>query len=64
MHLSLGIDFGTSGARAIAITPDHQIEAEVTSTFAELDPAERATVWKATLLELLGALPEKVRSQL
>ncbi|PZD74155.1 L-fuculokinase [Acaryochloris thomasi RCC1774] len=63
-HLSLGIDFGTSGARAIVIDPDCCVRAEVKSAFAEVDPAERASVWKTTLFELIGDLPIDVRAQL
>lgn len=62
MHLSLGIDFGTSGARAIAITPEYHLEAEVISAFTDLDPVERASTWKSTLFELIRALPITVRS--
>ena len=62
MHL--GIDFGTSGARAIVIGRDEQIEAEVASVFTAMSPAERASVWKETLFELLGSIPVDVRSQL
>lgn len=64
MDLSLGIDFGTSGARAIALGLSNYIESEVASDFTELEPAEQASVWKATLFELIGALPIEVRSQL
>jgi D-ribulokinase len=64
MSLSLGVDFGTSGARAIAITADGEIQAESRCDFGEIERSERASIWKATLFELMGDLPVAVRSHL
>lgn len=64
MQLSLGIDFGTSGARAIVIGPDEQVESEVSIPFTEVEPAERALLWRSTLFELIAVLPADVRSHL
>ncbi|HTL90605.1 MAG TPA: FGGY-family carbohydrate kinase [Leptolyngbya sp.] len=62
MELSLGIDFGTSGARAIVINSNHEIVAQVSDRFTPaIDLAEN---WKQTLWKLLEALPIEVRSQL
>ncbi|MEL6248148.1 MAG: carbohydrate kinase, partial [Cyanobacteria bacterium J06627_15] len=55
----LGIDFGTSGARAIAITPDGYIAAQVHQTYASA--ASLAVVWEQTLWSLLTALPLAIR---
>ncbi|MBD1823523.1 FGGY-family carbohydrate kinase [Cyanobacteria bacterium FACHB-DQ100] len=56
MNLSLGIDFGTSGARAIAINSTGAITAQ-TSVTASSD-------WNQMLWQLLDALPIEVRSRL
>ncbi|MBD2080313.1 FGGY-family carbohydrate kinase [Leptolyngbya sp. FACHB-17] len=56
MNLFLGIDFGTSGARAIAINPTGAIAAQ-TSVTASSD-------WTQMLWQLLYALPVEVRSRL
>jgi len=56
MDLSLGIDFGTSGARAIAIDRNSDIVAQVSVTAAH--------DWKRMLWQLLHALPIALRSRL
>ncbi|NER00895.1 MAG: carbohydrate kinase, partial [Cyanothece sp. SIO2G6] len=60
----LGIDFGTSGARAIALHRDRTILAEVSRTFEAIAPAQRPTVWQLTLFELIQQIPADVRSHL
>jgi sugar (pentulose or hexulose) kinase len=60
MHLSLGIDFGTSGARAIAIHPDGKIEAQTAVSYS----SNLAQTWSETLWQLLRNLPEAVRNHL
>ena len=56
----LGIDFGTSGARAIAINSQQAIVAESRVT----DLAETADSWRSAQLELIAQLPQEVRSNL
>lgn len=53
MGLALGIDFGTSGARAIAINPDRAIVAQATCTY----DCQHPQVWKTSLFSLLEQLP-------
>jgi D-ribulokinase len=56
----LGIDFGTSGVRAIAITPDHHIIAQTQCPYA--DPSlPLATLWQTSLFQVLSDLPLAVR---
>lgn len=62
MSFFLGIDFGTSGARAIAINATAQICAQVSQSFA-LGKPESAT-WRSVLFNLIEQIPEAVRSQL
>lgn len=76
MKIYLGLDFGTSGARAIAVhqefaihqtpslSPTTQILHEQSLTFASEQDARDPLSWKAMLFELLGNLPKAVRSQL
>jgi D-ribulokinase len=56
----LGIDFGTSGARAIAITPDHQIVAHAQCPYPD-QPSALAVLWQQSLSQVLDALPQAVR---
>ncbi|MBD2463983.1 FGGY-family carbohydrate kinase [Oscillatoria sp. FACHB-1407] len=58
-HCSLGIDFGTSGARAIAINNAGDIQAQANFNFSQ--STGLAGLWQNTLFELLGAIPREVR---
>lgn len=60
----LGIDFGTSGARAIAIDLENQIHAEVSYLFPSTALEERVNYWQHTLWKLLRQIPTEVRSHL
>lgn len=61
-NFSLGIDFGTSGARAIAIGSDGEIQAQVSLRF---DPSTAlASLWQTALFGLLAAIPVEVRQQI
>lgn len=60
MHLSLGIDFGTSGARAIAVTPDGEIAAQTSESYT----LNLAQTWVETLWRLLQNLPIAVRRRI
>lgn len=64
MGYSLGIDFGTSGARAIVIDQQNQVLAEASCRFPGLSPAERTDCWQQTLWDLIGEIPADVRSTL
>lgn len=58
---ALGIDFGTSGARAIAINAKGEILASARRPLAQPnDPQE----WAAVLWELIQAIPLKVRQEI
>ncbi|MBW8306422.1 MAG: FGGY-family carbohydrate kinase, partial [Thiobacillus sp.] len=60
----LGIDFGTSGARACVIDAEGLIIAEDTRDFGELAEYERAGIWREALWDLVAALPPAIRTQL
>jgi D-ribulokinase len=60
LRYRLGIDFGTSGARAIVIDDDRQVVAE--TRVANL--AMTAGAWRSALVTLLEQLPGAVRSHI
>ena len=56
----LGIDFGTSGARAAVINLEGQIQAQVRLSLCE----QSATEWEQALWELLSQIPLELRQKL
>lgn len=64
MTLCLGIDFGTSGARAIAIDRSGDVVAEAARRFADVAAAASVGVWADMLFGLLGAIAPDVRAQI
>lgn len=62
MSSYLGIDFGTSGARAIAIDDTEQICAQTSCRFTETP--DLAAVWHKTLLTLIEQIPTTCRADL
>ncbi len=62
--LSLGIDFGTSGARAVAIDVSQQVQAEARRDFEDCAAADYASQWRATLFDLLEQLPKNTRQRI
>lgn len=60
----LGIDFGTSGARAIALDDSGAIVAQTSIPFPN-SPAESLTdLWKNTLFALIAEIPAEIRATL
>lgn len=59
MNLFLGIDFGTSGARAIVIDAEATIQAEIKYPW-EIS-ANWVDVWQQALFTLLASIPEALR---
>jgi D-ribulokinase len=64
MQVYVGLDFGTSGARAIVISSTAQILHEQAIAYSSLREARDPLVWKAAMLELLGNIPQELRTQL
>jgi D-ribulokinase len=60
MKLSLGIDFGTSGARAVAIDNDRNIRWTTSLPYGLPDPHR----WAAILAQLLDQIPAATKSQI
>jgi D-ribulokinase len=57
--IAVGIDFGTSGARAIAIGADRQIQAQAQLHYG--DASDWNTVWQTTLFTLIEQIPHFIR---
>ena len=64
MNYSLGIDFGTSGARGIVIDQPKEIIYNVDYSFTNSETENLATVWKATLYWLLDNIPLNIRKKI
>jgi D-ribulokinase len=61
LNCALGIDFGTSGARAIVIDADRQIQFQVA---VDLPHPNRPQLWRSTLFELIQQIPLALRQGL
>jgi D-ribulokinase len=64
MYFYLGIDFGTSGARAIAIDAQKNIIDTQQSSFGNIPSNQLAQTWQDTLFELIKQIPLKVRDKI
>ncbi|MDJ0531592.1 MAG: FGGY-family carbohydrate kinase [Xenococcaceae cyanobacterium MO_207.B15] len=64
MIYSLGIDFGTSGARAIVIDSQKEIVYTINSAFDNSVTSNLATVWQETLYWLLENIPTHIRQKI
>lgn len=62
--MRLGIDFGTSGARAIVIDIEGTIQAEVRYDFEAQAAADWVTIWHKGLLSVIEQLPLELRSRI
>lgn len=62
MHL--GIDFGTSGARACVIAPGGQIEDMARIDFGHLTLDEAAASWREALFDLIAKVPISMRRRM
>jgi D-ribulokinase len=60
----LGLDFGTSGARACVIAPQGQIEDMARLDYGDLPEHEAAATWLETLFELIAQIPAGLRRRL
>jgi sugar (pentulose or hexulose) kinase len=60
----LGIDFGTTGARACVTDAGGAVVHEDRRDFGRLEEYERAGIWREALWDLVAALPPAIRLQL
>lgn len=63
MQHFLGIDFGTSGARAIVLNPAREIQASVSLPFP-VSCLDWAVLWRQTLFDLFDQIPLALRQTL
>src|SRR6476469_10373588 len=61
MNLYLGLDFGTSGARAIAIDAEGTIHAQVTYEYVATASKNWVTSWQTALFALIEKIPLDLR---
>ncbi len=64
MNFYLGIDFGTSGARAVVIDEACIIKAEVAQLFDFAPPELWVAIWKKTLFNLIEQIPRDLRAEI
>lgn len=64
MKYYLGIDFGTSGARAIVIDDLRQTVTIQQSNFGNIPPKKLVSAWHDTLFQLVSQIPLAIRTQL
>jgi xylulokinase len=62
--MRLGIDFGTSGARAIVIDIEGKIQAEARYDFEAQAAADWVTTWQKGLFSLIEQIPLELRSKI
>ena len=60
----LGLDFGTSGARACVIAPNGEIEDMARVDYGTLPDHEAAATWREALMELIAQVPVSLRKRL
>ncbi len=63
MHLYLGIDFGTTGARSTVIDSQGTIHCETEHTFARAQQPELPSVWQNALWDSIEQIPPTIRNQ-
>ncbi len=64
MELFLGIDFGTSGARAIAIGYEGRLHCQVSEEFPAVPPEDWPDLWHQVLWSLIRQIPAELRQSL
>ncbi|MGD1716826.1 FGGY-family carbohydrate kinase [Dapis sp. BLCC M172] len=64
MNLSLGLDFGTSGARAVVIDSNLQVKAQTQYAWENSESNKLPHVWQKALFSLLNNIPENIRQQI
>lgn len=64
MNIYLGIDFGTSGTRAIAIDAEKTIVALGRYSFTDAEANNQAAVWQKALFSVIEQIPRRIRRQI
>jgi D-ribulokinase len=64
VKIHLGIDFGTSGVRAIAIDSEKNAIWESQQSFNSIEPRDLAETWKVALWNQIEKIPTKVKREI
>lgn len=64
MNFYLGIDFGTSGARAVVIDEDGNITTEANYPFDQNADLDWAVCWQTALFALVRQIPQQLRREI
>jgi D-ribulokinase len=64
MNFYLGIDFGTSGTRAVVINAEGVIQSKAQHPFADASDGGTATGWKKALFSLIAQIPQDIRGEI
>ena len=64
MTFSLGIDFGSSGARACVIDADRAVKNQVQQKYSKPAKPNWVDIWKQTLFALIGQIPVESRRRI
>ena len=60
----LGLDFGTSGARAVVIDSHLQVKAQTKYVWQNAQENKLPHVWEKALFSLISDIPEKIRQEI
>ncbi|MGB3509616.1 MAG: FGGY-family carbohydrate kinase [Microcoleaceae cyanobacterium] len=64
MNLYLGLDFGTSGARAIVIDSNREIQAQTEYIWETTSNYKLTDIWRGALYSLVSDIPQKLRREI
>ncbi len=64
MNLYLGLDFGTSGARAVVIESNLQVKAQTQYPWENAQENKLPHVWQKALFTLLNSIPQEMRREI
>ena len=61
---NLGLDFGTSGARAVVIDSNLQVKAQTEYIWENAQENKLPHVWQKALFTLLNSIPQEMRREI
>ncbi|MDY7002431.1 MAG: FGGY-family carbohydrate kinase [Cyanobacteriota bacterium] len=64
MNLYLGLDFGTSGARAVVIDSNFQVKAQTQYVWENTQQNKLPYVWQTALFNLISDIPQEMRGDI
>lgn len=64
MNLYLGLDFGTSGARAVLIDSNFQLKAQTQYVWENSQENKLPDVWQKALFSLISDIPQEMRGEI